>query len=148
MKNSIERKFGDSGYEKNNHCNIFNPALLAGLFCRCNACRLLWGLSGYLMSYLPQQAPVLLLVMGAGCLQLLILLQKKMGANTTQTSSYPIFISPYTGQAYECEIKAVDESLNVALLKLPVSGLPALPLAAKLSFFKSDYRHNRRAYER
>ena len=53
---------------------------------------------------------------------------EKVGPATDRTIRYPIFISSYTGQAYQCELKCVDKSLGVALLKLPVSGLPAAAL--------------------
>ncbi len=60
-----------------------------------------------------------------------------IGPNATQTVKYPIFISPYTGLAYQCEVKASNKELDVALLKLPVSGLPAAPLAQISEFAKA-----------
>lgn len=62
---------------------------------------------------------------------------EQIGPDTSQTIKYPLFISPYTGQAYQCELKASDKELNVALLKLPVSGLPAAPLAKISEFSKA-----------
>ncbi|MDH7602148.1 MAG: tetratricopeptide repeat protein, partial [Armatimonadota bacterium] len=61
---------------------------------------------------------------------------EKVGPETEQTIRYPIFISAYTGQAWQCEVAAVDKELNIALLKLPVKGLPAAPLAQASEFGK------------
>jgi Flp pilus assembly protein TadD len=60
-----------------------------------------------------------------------------IGPNVSQTVRYPLFISPYTGLAYQCEVKAVNKEMDVALLKLPVSGLPAAPLAQISEFAKA-----------
>lgn len=60
-----------------------------------------------------------------------------LGDKISQTIRYPIFISPYTGQAYQCELKASNKDLDVALLKLPVKGLPAAPLAQISEFAKA-----------
>ncbi len=62
---------------------------------------------------------------------------EKMGPNTSQTIRYPLFVSSYTGQAYQCELKASDKELDVALLKLPISGLPSAPLAKISDFSKA-----------
>jgi len=59
--------------------------------------------------------------------------------DTKQTMRFPLFISAYTGQAYQCELKAFNKELNVAILKLPVSGLPAAPLAQIADFAKAAY---------
>lgn len=64
---------------------------------------------------------------------------EKAGPQTSRTICSPLFISAYTGKACECELKANDKDLNVALLKLPVSGLPAAPLAQMSDFSKAAY---------
>ncbi len=60
-----------------------------------------------------------------------------IGPNASQTVKYPLFISPYTGLAYQCEVKSSNKEMDVALLKLPVSGLPAAPLAQMSEFAKA-----------
>lgn len=62
---------------------------------------------------------------------------ERVGPTASQTVRYPIFISPYTGLAYQCEVKATNKDLEVALLKLPVSGLPAVQLAQMSEFDKA-----------
>src|ERR1039457_7123773 len=62
---------------------------------------------------------------------------EKVGPKTDQTVRYPIFISSYTGLAYQCELKAVDKDLGIALLKLPISGLPAVTLGQSADFAKA-----------
>ena len=62
---------------------------------------------------------------------------EKVGPETDQTIRHPIFISAYTGQAFQCDLKAYDKELGVAILKLPVAGLPAAPLAQFSVFSKS-----------
>ena len=64
---------------------------------------------------------------------------EKIGAETRRRIRYPLMISPYTGQAYQCELKDVDDDLGVALLKLPARGLPAAPLAQLTEFAKAAY---------
>ena len=64
---------------------------------------------------------------------------EKPGPDTERAIRYPIFISHYNGQAYQCELKAHDRDLNLALLKLPVKGLPAAPLAQMSEFSKAAY---------
>jgi Flp pilus assembly protein TadD len=61
---------------------------------------------------------------------------EKIGPDTEQTIRYPIFLSAYTGQAWQCELVASNKELNIALLKLPIKGLPAAPLAATKEFAK------------
>ncbi len=61
---------------------------------------------------------------------------EKIGPETEQTIRFPIFISAYTGQAWQCEVAALDRELNIALLKLPIKGLPAAPLAQATEFGK------------
>jgi tetratricopeptide (TPR) repeat protein len=60
-----------------------------------------------------------------------------IGPETSQTIRHPLFISAYTGQAYECELKTANKELNIAILKLPVAGLPAAPLAKIADFSKA-----------
>lgn len=60
-----------------------------------------------------------------------------IGPSTSQTVRYPLFISAFTGQAYQCELKASNKELNVAVLKLPAPGLPAAPLAKITEFSKA-----------
>ncbi|MCX6343753.1 MAG: tetratricopeptide repeat protein [Armatimonadetes bacterium] len=62
---------------------------------------------------------------------------EKVGSTSTQTVRNPIFVSNYTGQAWQCEIKAINKDLNLALIKLPVKGLPAAPLAQMIDFTKA-----------
>jgi len=62
---------------------------------------------------------------------------EKVGPEAEQTIRKPIFLSAYTGQAWQCELKAYDKELNVALLKLPTQGLPAAPLAQSAEFSKA-----------
>ena len=62
---------------------------------------------------------------------------EKMGPTSFQTVRNPVFISSYTGQAWQCEVKAGNKDLNVALIKLPTKGLPAAPLARWDDFVKS-----------
>ena len=61
---------------------------------------------------------------------------EKVGPEVEQAVRKPIFISAYTGQAWQCELKAYDKDLGVALLKLPTQGLPAAPLAQSSEFAK------------
>lgn len=61
---------------------------------------------------------------------------EKIGPETEQSIRYPIFISAYTGQAYQCELVAYDKELGIALLKLPIKGLPAAPFAQASEFAK------------
>lgn len=60
-----------------------------------------------------------------------------IGPDASQIVKYPLFISPYTGLAYQCEVKASNKEMDVALLKLPVSGLPSAPLAQISDFAKA-----------
>ncbi|MHB9036343.1 MAG: tetratricopeptide repeat protein [Armatimonadota bacterium] len=62
---------------------------------------------------------------------------EKVGPKATRLIRYPVFISPYSGAAYQCELKAQDKDLNIALLKLPVTGLPAAQLAQGSDFSKA-----------
>ena len=48
----------------------------------------------------------------------------------------PVFISPITGEAYECKVVATDSELDAALLKLPISGLPAAAMAVSKDYTK------------
>ncbi len=64
---------------------------------------------------------------------------EKVGPDTEQTIRYPVFISPYTGEAYQCELKCSNKDLGIALLKLPIKGLPAAPLG-QLADFKNAAR--------
>lgn len=60
-----------------------------------------------------------------------------IGPSTNQTARYPLFISSYSGQAYQCELKASNKDLNVAILKLPAGGLPGAPLGQISEFAKA-----------
>lgn len=60
-----------------------------------------------------------------------------INADTRQIIRFPLFISAYTGQAYHCETVASSKELNIAILKLPISGLPAAPLAPFDAFAKA-----------
>ncbi|MBO7393215.1 MAG: hypothetical protein J6U98_03315 [Abditibacteriota bacterium] len=51
----------------------------------------------------------------------------------------PIFISSFTGKAYRAEVVAYDKGLGVALIKLPVKGLPSAPLAPLSVYNKAMY---------
>ncbi|MCX8052962.1 MAG: tetratricopeptide repeat protein [Armatimonadetes bacterium] len=62
---------------------------------------------------------------------------EKVGPDVEQPIRKPIFISFYTGQAWQCELRAYDKELEIALLKLPIAGLPAAPLASSTEFTKS-----------
>lgn len=53
--------------------------------------------------------------------------------------SSPIFISAFTGKAYKTKLVATEKGLGVALLKLPVSGLPSSPLAELDVYGKAMY---------
>lgn len=64
---------------------------------------------------------------------------EKVGPETQQAIRRPLFISAYNGRAYQCEVKAQDKELNIALLKLPTSGLPSMPLAQLVDFSKAAY---------
>ena len=64
---------------------------------------------------------------------------EKVGPEAEQTIRKPIFLSAFTGRAWQCELKAYDKELNVALLKLPTQGLPAAPLAQFAEFSKAAY---------
>ena len=48
----------------------------------------------------------------------------------------PVFISPITGEAYECKVVATDLELDTALLKLPISGLPAAAMGVSKDYSK------------
>ena len=65
---------------------------------------------------------------------------ERVGPDTERTIRYPVFISPYTGRAYQCELKATDKDLGIALLKLPEKGLPAAPLAKLTEFSTAAYK--------
>ncbi len=65
---------------------------------------------------------------------------EKVGPETERTIRYPVFISPYTGRAYQCELKASNKDLGIALLKLPAKGLPAAPLAKVTEFSTAAYK--------
>jgi Flp pilus assembly protein TadD len=60
-----------------------------------------------------------------------------IGPSTTQAVRYPLFISAFTGQAYQCELKASNKDLNVAVLKMSAPGLPGAPLAKITEFSKA-----------
>lgn len=66
-------------------------------------------------------------------------ISERIGPDADQPVQYPLFISAYTGQVYQCELKAYDKEQCIALLKLPVSGLPAAPLAQLSDFSKAAY---------
>jgi Flp pilus assembly protein TadD len=64
---------------------------------------------------------------------------EKITSAASQTVRTAIFISAYTGDAVQCEIKAKNADLNVALLRLPASGLPAVPFAKPSDLAKASY---------
>jgi len=64
---------------------------------------------------------------------------EKVGPDTNQTIRYPLFISPYTGQAYQCELKASNKELGIAVLKLAAPGLPGAALGQMSEFSKAAY---------
>lgn len=64
---------------------------------------------------------------------------EKTGPKAEQTIRFPVFVSPYTGRAMQCELKAQNKDLGIALLQLPTSGLPAAPLAQISDFSKAAY---------
>lgn len=64
---------------------------------------------------------------------------EKVGPQVERLIRYPVFISSYTGQAWQCEVKFYDADLGIALLKLPVKGLPAAPLARMEDVSKAAY---------
>ena len=64
---------------------------------------------------------------------------EEVGPETSRVIRYPLFISPFTGQAYQAELKAYSKDLNIALLRLPVKGLPAATLAPLSEFSKAAY---------
>lgn len=64
---------------------------------------------------------------------------EEVGPEAHHVIRYPIFVSAYTGQAMQCELKAYNKELNIALLKLPIKGLPAAPLAQISEFSKAAY---------
>ncbi len=66
-------------------------------------------------------------------------LTEKVSKGLELPVKYPVFISTYTGQAWQCEVKAIDQKLGIALLKLPVTGLPSAPLAKFSEFTKCAY---------
>ncbi|MEN6357593.1 MAG: tetratricopeptide repeat protein [Armatimonadota bacterium] len=64
-------------------------------------------------------------------------ISEKVGTTATHLIRYPVFVSAYTGAAYQCELKAYDKDLNIALLKLPISGFPAVTFAQSSDFSKA-----------
>lgn len=62
---------------------------------------------------------------------------ESVGKDKSQTVRNPVFISAYTSQAWQCEVMASNKDLNIAILKLPVKGLPALSLAQESAFSKA-----------
>lgn len=64
---------------------------------------------------------------------------EKIGPAATQPVRTAIFISAYTGQAVQCEVKAKNPGLNVALLKLPTAGLPSAAFAKPSDLAKAAY---------
>ena len=57
------------------------------------------------------------------------LLTERFGPTARATLDHATVLSPWTGDAYRAEVKFVDRKANLALLKLPIKGLPAAPLA-------------------
>lgn len=64
---------------------------------------------------------------------------EKITTGASQPVRTVVFISAYTGEARQCEIKVKNTELNVALLKLPASGLPAAPFAKPAEMSKAAY---------
>ncbi|MCL5104462.1 MAG: tetratricopeptide repeat protein [Armatimonadetes bacterium] len=64
---------------------------------------------------------------------------EKVGPEASLIVRNPIFISAYTGEACQCEVRAADKDLNIVLLKLPIKGLPAAPLAQSSAFTKAGF---------
>lgn len=62
---------------------------------------------------------------------------EKIGSGSSRLIKYPIFITAYTGQACQCEVTAQNKELNLALLKLPISGLPSVMFAQASDFAKA-----------
>lgn len=57
------------------------------------------------------------------------LAKEQVGPKTSITVKFPVVLVPSSGEAYRAETVFVDMKSNVAVLKLPVKGLPAAPLA-------------------
>ncbi|MCE5322555.1 tetratricopeptide repeat protein [bacterium] len=64
-------------------------------------------------------------------------ISENVGKDATHLIHHPIFVSSYTGAAYQCELKSYDKDLNLALLKLPISGLPSVTFAQSSDFAKA-----------
>ena len=62
------------------------------------------------------------------------LVSETVGPKTAVTVKFVTVVSAWTGDAYRAEAKFVDRKLNLALLKLPVKGLPSVPLAGADGF--------------
>lgn len=64
---------------------------------------------------------------------------EKITKGITQPVRTAVFISAYTGEAFQCEVKAVNPDLNAALLRLPRAGLPSVQFARADGFSKVMY---------
>ncbi|MDO8588799.1 MAG: tetratricopeptide repeat protein [Armatimonadota bacterium] len=62
---------------------------------------------------------------------------EKINAETKLTVKYATVLSPWTGESYRAEVKTVDMKKNLAVLRLPMKGLPAVPLAGADGFKKA-----------
>jgi tetratricopeptide (TPR) repeat protein len=67
------------------------------------------------------------------------LVTDSFGPKSKVTIKYPFVLSKYTGDAYRAEVVFVDRKTNLALLKLPIKGLPAVPLADADKLQKPPY---------
>jgi tetratricopeptide (TPR) repeat protein len=60
---------------------------------------------------------------------------KPASTSTKLQAKYVIVVSPWTGDAYRAEVKTpIDSARNLAILKLPMAGLPSAPLAGSDKF--------------
>lgn len=65
------------------------------------------------------------------------LVSEPINSDTQVSIKFVTILSYYTGDAYRAELKYIDRKTNLALFKLPVRGLPAVPLAGSEGFAKA-----------
>ncbi len=63
---------------------------------------------------------------------------QSVGAKTINARNI-VFISPYTGKSYPCEIKYTNAEMNLCLLRIQGPGLPAITLAKRDDFAKAQF---------
>ncbi len=63
---------------------------------------------------------------------------QSVGAKTINARNI-VFVSPYTGKSYPCDIKYTNAEMNICLLKMQTPGLPSITLAKKEDFARAQF---------